>query len=245
MLEACIRRGVQNLVYISSNCAVTVGQAGITAESEKDVLDIFAKTTPHCAYGRSKKEATQLVVAANGSGRLRTLVLLPGFIIGPGEPKFMVNIMKEEIMPFSRERTGKLNFVCRTSVGRAIMCSLVALHKPDVSRTAGHIFMISDVLENFADFETAVRKALGRPHDKHVNALMPLVCTISQLFNWMTNDRYNFMFLQGTFAAMELSQRAPELRSTHEAQTILGWTPTSRETIIQDLVNYYKPATSK
>lgn len=241
VVEACIRRGVPNLVYLSTNCTLCVGQDGIEVETEQDVLEVFAKTIPHSAYGRSKKEATQLVLAGNGLGRLRTLVLLPGVIIGPEEPKFMANVMNQSIMPLSEAFAGSLNFLSRTSVVSAILCSITALRQSDVSKVAGRIFIISDVLENFAGFETAIRKALGRPHGRHINSLMPLVCALSEFINWLTNDKFNHILFQGNFAAMELSKRAPQLKSTHEAQNVLGWKPVSREALIQELVNYYKP----
>jgi len=228
-------------VYLSSNCTLCVGHAGIEVENEQEILETYAKTTPHCAYGRSKKVATELVVSANGCGRLHTLVLLPGMIIGPGEPKFMENVLSQDVMPYSSEYAGQLNFASTRSIERAVLAALGSLSKTDNIKAAGHIFLISDVLENFASFETAVRIALGRPHDKFINGLMPIVALLSQFVNWITNDRLNHMFLQGTSAAVELAKRAPALKSTQEAQNVLGWKPTPREDLIQELVNHYRP----
>lgn len=75
LVAACLSKGVRHLVYLSSIKAV--GEGG-SAPYHED-----SPCTPEDAYGVSKREAEELVLAA-GQGGFVTTVVRPPLVYGPG-----------------------------------------------------------------------------------------------------------------------------------------------------------------
>lgn len=99
VVEGCLRHGVGRLVYTSSPSVVFDG-------SDQRGID---ESTPFprrwlCHYARSKALAEQHVRQADGEGGLRTCVLRPHLIWGPGDRSLVPKL-------YARARSGKLRRV--------------------------------------------------------------------------------------------------------------------------------------
>ncbi len=79
VIEACIRNSVPRLIYVSSTATI-----GISRNPQTPADETFSYNLAHLdmSYGRSKRQAEQLIIAANGA-HLETLVVNPGVILGP------------------------------------------------------------------------------------------------------------------------------------------------------------------
>lgn len=75
MLEAASKAGVKRIIFISSNSAAGAGSA--MRESDED--------HPYMAYGKSKKQAEEHVIAYQQSGKLEAVILRPCWFYGPGK----------------------------------------------------------------------------------------------------------------------------------------------------------------
>ena len=80
MLEAATRAGVRRFVHVSSNSPV-----GCNPNPEHR-FDEDAPYNPYMNYGRSKKEAEDLVNAAHLSGAIECVIIRPPWFYGPGQP---------------------------------------------------------------------------------------------------------------------------------------------------------------
>jgi dihydroflavonol-4-reductase len=83
VLQACLREKVPELVYMSS--VVAIG-----ASHQPEVLNEdspYTITDLNLGYFETKKKAEELVVKANASGALKTFLLNPSTIYGPGDFK--------------------------------------------------------------------------------------------------------------------------------------------------------------
>ncbi|MDR1457598.1 MAG: NAD-dependent epimerase/dehydratase family protein [Puniceicoccales bacterium] len=87
VVNACLKYGIKYLVYTSSPSVVFDGKA---FSGENENLPYGNKY--HWCYARSKALGEQYVLAANGDA-LRTVVVRPHMILGPGDPHFMPKII--------------------------------------------------------------------------------------------------------------------------------------------------------
>jgi 2-alkyl-3-oxoalkanoate reductase len=102
VLAACRKQGVRRLVYTSSPSVVFDGRD----------LEGVDESTPYpkhydAAYPKTKAEAEQLVLAANGAD-LATIALRPHLIWGPGDNHLITRILE-------RGRTGRLRRIGRNN----------------------------------------------------------------------------------------------------------------------------------
>lgn len=241
ILEASIRRGVRALVHTSTNATLHNGTAGIAPRTEADVLKLWQTTTPTSGYGLTKKAATQLVLANNfANEQLRTAALMPGLVLGPREPRMLGVILNgAAVHPLRPEQSGKLNYCHVSSLAKAQLLTLDRLLAND-ARVAGHLFMMSDFVENIIQLDINLRKALKRPAHRTLGLpLLNALSSVSVFVNWLTNDRLNNPFLQLTPTAVSMIQHGPVYQSTAEAEQALGWKPVTQDALIQELVQYY------
>ena len=236
MLEASIRRGVRGFVFTSSDSSLCSGKPGVNPSNEAEVLKLWEETQPHSAYGSSKKAGAQLTLSADRYGRLRTMVLLPGLILGPREPRLLAGLNDPNFVHLhSPERAGSLNVVWTRSFARAQLAAATKIVSSDTTKVAGHVFMICDVIKNVVDVEIEIRKALGLPNAKSLNSLRHGLYFISYFYNWLTNDTKNSGFLQATYASDTLMLVAATFPSTQEAQSALGWKPAPFSELLADI----------
>ncbi|MDP2645603.1 MAG: NAD-dependent epimerase/dehydratase family protein [Desulfobacterales bacterium] len=94
VLDACLARGVDKLVYTSSPSVVF---ANASQENCDESLPYPASYESH--YAKSKAMGEKLVLEANGN-RLLTCSLRPHLVFGPGDPHLLVAVL-------ARARTGR------------------------------------------------------------------------------------------------------------------------------------------
>ena len=91
---ACLRNGARRLVYVSSVHAIPEPDPGTGEDGGELVIvepDHFDPELVVGGYAKTKAEATQLVLDANGAtvgkhgGALETVVVMPSGIVGPGD----------------------------------------------------------------------------------------------------------------------------------------------------------------
>ncbi len=87
-LQAATKSAVRQFIHISSLSV-------ITAQADQFDVDENAPTT-HCgeAYADSKVDAEKVVAEFGAAGKIRTTVLRPGFIYGPGERAWMPRVIE-------------------------------------------------------------------------------------------------------------------------------------------------------
>lgn len=80
ILNAAIRAGARRFVHVSSNSPIGCNP---TPEHRFDEESPY---NPYMNYGRSKKEAEDLVNAANATGQIECVIIRPPWFYGPGQP---------------------------------------------------------------------------------------------------------------------------------------------------------------
>ncbi|MDX1556669.1 MAG: NAD-dependent epimerase/dehydratase family protein, partial [Xanthomonadales bacterium] len=88
VIESCRTHGVSSLVYTSSPSVVLTGE---DIEGGDESLPVV--TDPLTAYQASKIEAEDMVLEANTRG-LRTVVLRPHLMWGPGDPHLLPRLIE-------------------------------------------------------------------------------------------------------------------------------------------------------
>tara|TARA_B100001765_G_C19485612_1_gene331121 strand:+ start:355 stop:1350 length:996 start_codon:yes stop_codon:yes gene_type:complete len=122
VIQACMKTGVEKLIYASSIQAISPG-SGDKQINENSEIDPYLT---HDDYGFSKAKATIDVLQAAHTGKLRTTVLCPTGIIGPHDPgssqigKFLKVHMKFGTYAFV---SGAYDFVDVRDVSNAIIDS--------------------------------------------------------------------------------------------------------------------------
>lgn len=98
VLEGCRTHGVRNFVYVSSASVVYEGES---IENGDESLPYAGVS--QAPYADSKIAAEKEVLAANDPDGVSTVSIRPHIIYGPGDRRFLPNILK-------RARAGKLKF---------------------------------------------------------------------------------------------------------------------------------------
>lgn len=107
MFEAAKARGVGRFVYISSGSVVYQGK-----DIENGDESLPYSSVSQAPYADSKIAAEKLVLAHNGEGGVVTCALRPHVVFGPGDRRFMPELLK-------RGKAGRL----RVQVGRGVWLS--------------------------------------------------------------------------------------------------------------------------
>ncbi|XP_010621743.1 putative short-chain dehydrogenase/reductase family 42E member 2 isoform X2 [Fukomys damarensis] len=151
VIDACVRRRVPRLVYTST---VNVAFGGKPVEQgDEDSVPYFPldKHTDH--YSRTKAVADQLTLLANGTplpggGTLRTCVLRPPGIYGPGEQKHLPRIashIKKRLFVFRfGDQRAKMNWVHVRNLVQAHVLAAEALTAAKGYVASGQAYYIND-----------------------------------------------------------------------------------------------------
>ena len=162
MLAGAQKHGVKGFVYISSGSVVYEGK-----DIENGDENLPYSSVSQAPYADSKIEAEKISLAANGVDGVATTALRPHVIFGPGDVRFMPNLLK-------RGKAGKLT----TQVGRgewlsdytyidnlvdAVLLAIDSLAKDGVnSPAAGEAYFITNGEPMpFWDFVRKVSARLG------------------------------------------------------------------------------------
>jgi nucleoside-diphosphate-sugar epimerase len=96
LLAACREKGIKKLVYVSSASVVYDGK-----DVEKGDERLPYPSSFHAPYAKTKAQAEEEVLAANGKGGVFTCAIRPHVVFGPGDTRFLPAIL-------GRARSGKL-----------------------------------------------------------------------------------------------------------------------------------------
>ena len=96
LLAACRDKGVKKLVYVSSASVVYDGKDVENGDERLPYPSSF-----HAPYAKTKAQAEEEVLAANGKGGVLTCAIRPHVIFGPGDTRFLPAIL-------GRAKSGKL-----------------------------------------------------------------------------------------------------------------------------------------
>jgi sterol-4alpha-carboxylate 3-dehydrogenase (decarboxylating) len=107
MLEAARQNKVPRFIYISSGSVVYEGK-----DIENGDESLPYSSVSQAPYADSKIEAEKLTLADNGKGGMATCALRPHVVFGPGDNRFMPNLL-------ARGRKGQLS----VQIGRGIWLS--------------------------------------------------------------------------------------------------------------------------
>ena len=107
MLEAARQNEVPRFIYISSGSVVYEGK-----DIENGDESLPYSSVSQAPYADSKIEAEKLTLADNGKGGMATCALRPHVVFGPGDNRFMPNLL-------ARGRKGQLS----VQIGRGIWLS--------------------------------------------------------------------------------------------------------------------------
>lgn len=243
MLEASIRRGVRSFVYTSSNATLSSTKRRVVVSNEQEVLECWSNTVADSVYGRTKKAAALLSLAANGLGRLSTCVLIPGAIMGPNEPRMLSAILGGDPTRLHHPSMGgPLNFIWSKSFARAQLAAVQALTptSPNYKKTVGHAFMMYDFYDNCVVFETNLRLALGYPEGNYLPTWAAgVLARVVYVLNWITNDKKNWIVLQATSAANKFVSDSALMNSNSEATEAFGWKPSTEKQLLDDVAAHY------
>ena len=235
VVEACVQAGVRALVSTSS--ANVVLDREVTDEDESAP---FA-TTFVDIYGKTKVHAEKHVRLANGIGTLRTAVIRPGGIWGPGEGGFMIRAFLDQLAAGRFVATigdGKA-VVDNTHVDTLVFGELLAARRllEDPEGVAGEAFFITDDerINGIAWFKPIV-DGLGYrwPTARLPGKLMYALAWMAEVTTLLgvpepTLTRIGVLKLIRTSSV-----------SVSRARSVLGWRPlwTSPEGIAEHLADY-------
>lgn len=165
VVDVCRELGIQRLVYTSTIDVVVEGRRPIVNGDESLP---YPKRLPRDAYSRTKIQAEQLVLRANGP-ELATCALRPVGMYGPRDRYHLGNVVAMARRGNNiRLGSGKARFshAYSENVAHAHICA--AAHLFPGSGVAGQAYFIGDhyPADNFFDFMEPYLEALGLPVPK-------------------------------------------------------------------------------
>jgi 2-alkyl-3-oxoalkanoate reductase len=214
VINACLRHGVEQLIYISSLSVVNwAGERPGTPISESSPLERFADARG--AYTRAKLKAESLVREACQKEKLRAVILRPGQIFGGKLP--LINdavarkVGKYRIVLGNGRLRLPLVFIDDVIDG---ICAAI-----DLRLTGGQIIQLVDgdlpsqneILERFLDSRSRI-----------VHIARPIVFALG----WFSEILFMLLKRQSPFSRYRLrSALADRTYVSEYATTILGWHP--------------------
>lgn len=154
LLSACSQAGIDRLIYLSSLAVL-----GAMHHHDTD------ETAPYCysgdAYSDAKIDSERLVRDAHERGDVETVILRPGFIYGPGDRRFLPQLVDSIIMgkfAYVGDGSKLLNIIYIEDV---VQASLLA----DASRKAsGRAYNLTDgTRTTLREFVSAIAENVGVP----------------------------------------------------------------------------------
>lgn len=184
VLNAALAAGVKQFVFFS-----TVKAMG---DEPGRCMDETSTLLPDSPYGRSKRLAEGLVLAAGSSGDLHATVLRLPLVYGPGvKGNFgvMVKAIARNRFPPIQVRNNKRSMVHVDDVVRAAMMVAVT------QRAAGEVFIVTDgepysTSELFELMCTALAKPIPRWHVPV--GLLKLTARFGDFYGWVSGRRFIF-----------------------------------------------------
>lgn len=159
VIRACLEAGVPALVHTSTLDVVYSGRPITDGDESLPYAERHVN-----AYCRTKAEAERHVIAADGDGALRTVVVRPCSIFGEGDPYHVTSLIAmARRMPLFRIGDGKSRsqHVYVGNVAHAHLLAARALLRPG-SPAAGQVYFVTDFpAKNFFDYLEPILNGAG------------------------------------------------------------------------------------
>lgn len=184
LLRAMVRVGVRDLIYTSS---YNVVYGGVELDGLDESSTSYFPLDQHTdMYSRTKAEAEQLVLSANGSNGLHTCALRPAAIYGEGEQRHFPRIIQHIDSGIFAFRIGqaKVDWVHIDNLTEAYVRTIEAMLSAGSPSSApcGHAYFISDgtPIDNF-EFLRPLCEARGASYP---SLILPvgLVLVVARIF---------------------------------------------------------------
>jgi len=160
VVEACLRHGIERLVYTSSPSVCFDGKDHLDAKN-----DLPYPKRHLCAYAETKAAAERLALGANKHAGLSTCALRPHLIFGPGDPHLIPRLLERgRARKLAKVGSGK-NRVSMTFVENAAAAHGDALEAlgPDADHAGRAYFIAQKDSVNLWDWVDELFAALGLP----------------------------------------------------------------------------------
>lgn len=153
ILKAAIEAGVERFVHTSTLWTLAAG----TAEHPADEDTAWNLDTIRSPYVRTKREAEQLVLEGD-KGKISTVALCPGMVVGPRDPKLTSSILLILLAkcPIAGLPGGGLPLIDVQVLAQAHCRALVA-------GGTGHRYAVIGPYCSFLDLARMVRTIVGKP----------------------------------------------------------------------------------
>ena len=229
VVEACKKCGVKKLVYMSSvDTYPPLPNGEMMTELSHYDPEILEGT-----YAKTKAEATQYVIDANGTDGLETVIIQPSACIGPYD--FKVSSIGEMVRMFIKGNFpvtltfGKYNFVDVRDVAQAAVAA-------STKGKAGECYLICGEAITVAEFIEITAKALGRkaPKIKLHKWLADLSAPIMEVYYKVTDTTPLFT----RYSIRKLVSNCNF--SNAKARAELDYNPMSVEKSIKDMADWIK-----
>jgi nucleoside-diphosphate-sugar epimerase len=148
---------VRRIVHVSSNSPIGIGA------HNADIFDESSPYRPYMSYGKSKRDAEEIVRQGGADGALDTVIIRPPWFYGPGQPP-------RQGLFFTMIKEGKVPIVGRGDNVRSMayvdnICQGLLLCER-VERARGQIYWIADrrpytMTEIVDTIETVLEKSFG------------------------------------------------------------------------------------
>lgn len=234
VVEACKKCGVKKLVYMSSvDTYPPLPNGEMMTELSHYDPEILEGT-----YAKTKAEATQYVIDANGTDGLETVIIQPSACIGPYD--FKVSSIGEMVRMFIKGNFpvtltfGKYNFVDVRDVAQAAVAA-------STKGKAGECYLICGEAITVAEFIEITAKALGRkaPKIKLHKWLADLSAPIMEVYYKVTDTTPLFT----RYSIRKLVSNCNF--SNAKARAELDYNPMSVEKSIKDMADWIKDYEAK
>lgn len=234
VVEACKKCGVKKLVYMSSvDTYPPLPNGEMMTELSHYDPEILEGT-----YAKTKAEATQYVIDANGTDGLETVIIQPSACIGPYD--FKVSSIGEMVRMFIKGNFpvtltfGKYNFVDVRDVAQAAVAA-------STKGKAGECYLICGEAITVAEFIEITAKALGRkaPKIKLHKWLADLSAPIMEVYYKVTDTTPLFT----RYSIRKLVSNCNF--SNAKARAELDYNPMSVEKSIKDMADWIKEYEAK
>jgi dihydroflavonol-4-reductase len=153
LIEEGIRSGIERFVYTSTVWTVGAGTREHPADEETE-WNLHALRSPYCD---TKREAERLVLSANGPS-LRTTVLCPGLVIGPGDVKLTSTrvLLATALTPVAFFPRGGIPVVDARVLGVA---HVMAIERAQPGRR----YIVAGPYQSYLELADLVKLVTGRP----------------------------------------------------------------------------------
>ncbi|TFK45959.1 hypothetical protein OE88DRAFT_1715206 [Heliocybe sulcata] len=244
VISAAVKAGVEKLIYTSSASTIFNGAdiAGVdeTTPFPKKHMD---------TYNETKAIAETIIVDANGHGGLKTAVLRPSGIFGPGDYQSIASYARliddgKTTMQLG-DNTNLFDFLYVENAAYAFILAAEKLSGPvEENPVAGQVFIITnDDPWPFWNLARAVWKGLGHVPPKTTIIPRPVamfIGLISEFWGWLTGKPALITRFRVTFAC------ATRWFNISKAKTLLGYKPLyTMDEGVQKSVEWWKNEGSK